>query len=474
MKRVSVKKNAFLNVIKQICSILFPLITYPYISRILGSSSYGIYSFADSIVSYAVLVADLGVTTYAVREGAKIRDNQNEINDFASEVFSINIISTLIAYALLVIATFASARIMADKNVVFIRSLIILFTTVGMDWINNSYEDFKYITIRYIAFQTISLVLMFIFVRSSKNLYAYTLITVIAAGGGNLLNIIYIRKYVHVKLKFSRLKQHIKPILILFANNVAVTIYVNSDITMLGFYSSNNAVGVYSLASKIYNLAKLMINAVVMVMVPRLSYVVNQKEKYEQYVFSTAKYLIYICLPIVCGFAILSKQILYIVGGNEYLTGSMSLSILSFAIIGAVGGSFFSNCVLLEYKKEKFILISTSISAVLNVGINIFMIPKFGINGAAITTLIAECVACVLEAIYSRKFISISKLISKDYIYCFIGSISVLVICCLIKSIISAPIMCVLVSGFLSAVVYVYFISKDKDIRRELLAFIDR
>ena len=152
----------------------------------------------------------------------------------------------------------------------------------------------------------------------------------------------------------------------------------------------------------------------------------------------------------------------------------MSLSILSFAIIGAVGGSFFSNCVLLEHKKEKFILISTSISAVLNVGINIFMIPKFGINGAAITTLIAECVDCVLEAIYSREFISISKLISKDYIYCFIGSISVLVICCLIKSIISAPIMCVLVSGFLSAVVYVYFISKDKDIRRELLAFIDR
>lgn len=98
------------------------------------------------IVSYAVLVADLGVTTYAVREGAKIRDNQNAINDFASEVFSINVVSTLIAYALLVIATLASARIMADKNVVFIRSLIILLTTVGMDWINNIYEDFKYIT----------------------------------------------------------------------------------------------------------------------------------------------------------------------------------------------------------------------------------------------------------------------------------------------------------------------------------------
>lgn len=474
MPTVSIKKNAFLNITKQVCSILFPLITYPYISRVLGSTSYGRYSFADSIVSYAVLIADLGVTTYAVREGAKIRDNQAGIDDFASEVFSINVISTIVAYALLIIVTFASARIMADKNVVFIRSLIILLTTVGMDWVNNIYEDFKYITIRYIAFQTISLILMFIFVRSSKNLYAYTLITVIAVGGGNLLNIIYIRKYVNVKLKFSRLKQHIKPILILFANNVAVTIYVNSDITMMGFYSSNNAVGVYSLASKIYSLAKLMINAVVMVMVPRLSYVVNQKEKYEQYVFSTAKYLIYICLPIVCGSAILSKQILYIVGGNEYLTGSMSLSILSFAIIGAVGGSFFSNCVLLEHKKEKFILISTSISAVLNVGINIFMIPKFGINGAAITTLIAECVACVLEAIYSREFISISKLISKDYIYCFIGNISVLVICCLIKSIISAPIMCVLVSGFLSAVVYVYFISKDKDIRRELLAFIDR
>lgn len=277
MVDTSVKKNAVLNVIKQACSILFPLITYPYVSRVLGSTSYGIYSFADSIVSYAVLIAGLGISTYAIREGSPIRDNQKKINQFSSEIFSINVISTIVAYLLLFFSIFVSTKIMADRNVIFVRSIMIILTTIGVDWINNIYEDFSYITIRYIVFQTISLVLMFAFVRSTRDILIYTFITVIAAAGGNVLNVFYVRKYVRIKFVLRGLSKHIKPIIILFANNVAVAIYVNSDITMLGFYVTNSQVGIYALASKIYNLAKLMINALIIALMPRLSYIINDK-----------------------------------------------------------------------------------------------------------------------------------------------------------------------------------------------------
>ncbi|MEK1311991.1 flippase [Limosilactobacillus fermentum] len=471
MVDTSVKKNAVLNVIKQACSILFPLITYPYVSRVLGSTSYGIYSFADSIVSYAVLIAGLGISTYAIREGSPIRDNQKKINQFSSEIFSINVISTIVAYLLLFFSIFVSTKIMADRNVIFVRSIMIILTTIGVDWINNIYEDFSYITIRYIVFQTISLVLMFAFVRSTRDIIIYTFITVIAAAGGNVLNVFYVRKYVRIKFVLRGLSKHIKPIIILFANNVAVAIYVNSDITMLGFYVTNSQVGIYALASKIYNLAKLMINALIIALMPRLSYIINDKEKYQQYAKVILKYLVVISLPIVSGFVFLSKQIIFLVGSEEYISGAFSLGILAFAIIGAIGGSFFSNCILIEHKEENFILIATSISAFLNIALNFLLIPKFGINGAALTTLIAETIACILEAFYAKRYVPLRKLFSGEMIYSIIGSLLVSIICYLTTSVVNDSVVSLIIAGVLSIGIYILVIMCNSNIRRDVLSF---
>ncbi|TLQ38361.1 flippase [Limosilactobacillus fermentum] len=471
MVDTSVKKNAVLNVIKQACSILFPLITYPYVSRVLGSTSYGIYSFADSIVSYAVLIAGLGISTYAIREGSPIRDNQKKINQFSSEIFSINVISTIVAYLLLFFSIFVSTKIMADRNVIFVRSIMIILTTIGVDWINNIYEDFSYITIRYIVFQTISLVLMFAFVRSTRDILIYTFITVIAAAGGNVLNVFYVRKYVRIKFVLRGLSKHIKPIIILFANNVAVAIYVNSDITMLGFYVTNSQVGIYALASKIYNLAKLMINALIIALMPRLSYIINDKEKYQQYAKVILKYLVVISLPIVSGFVFLSKQIIFLVGSEEYISGAFSLGILAFAIIGAIGGSFFSNCILIEHKEENFILIATSISAFLNIALNFLLIPKFGINGAALTTLIAETIACILEAFYAKRYVPLRKLFSGEMIYSIIGSLLVAIICYLTTSVVNDSVVSLIIAGVLSIGIYILVIMCNSNIRRDVLSF---
>ncbi|MEK1430379.1 flippase [Limosilactobacillus fermentum] len=471
MVDTSVKKNAVLNVIKQACSILFPLITYPYVSRVLGSTSYGIYSFADSIVSYAVLIAGLGISTYAIREGSPIRDNQKKINQFSSEIFSINVISTIVAYLLLFFSIFVSTKIMADRNVIFVRSIMIILTTIGVDWINNIYEDFSYITIRYIVFQTISLVLMFAFVRSTRDILIYTFITVIAAAGGNVLNVFYVRKYVRIKFVLRGLSKHIKPIIILFANNVAVAIYVNSDITMLVFYVTNSQVGIYALASKIYNLAKLMINALIIALMPRLSYIINDKEKYQQYAKVILKYLVVISLPIVSGFVFLSKQIIFLVGSEEYISGAFSLGILAFAIIGAIGGSFFSNCILIEHKEENFILIATSISAFLNIAFNFLLIPKFGINGAALTTLIAETIACILEAFYAKRYVPLRKLFSGEMIYSIIGSLLVAIICYLTTSVVNDSVVSLIIAGVLSIGIYILVIMCNSNIRRDVLSF---
>lgn len=252
----------------------------------LGSNGYGKYSFSNSVTNYFILIAALGIYTYAIREGAKIRDDQKAINQFCSQVFSINVCSAAISLLLLFSMVFFLPKFSGYKAYILIQSTSIVMAVIGTDWINGIFEDYFYITVRYIAVQCICLLAMFVFVRRPEDIIPYCIISVLATNGGNLINIFYVRKYAKIRFTFNMdLKRHLLPLLILFVNSIAITIYVNSDITMLGFFESDAQVGVYSFASKIYNLLKQLINAVVVVSVPRIAYILkNKSEEYEMFI----------------------------------------------------------------------------------------------------------------------------------------------------------------------------------------------
>ena len=214
-RNVSVKMNAVLNVIKTISSIVFPLITFPYISRVLTVESIGAYNFGVSIVNYFILLAGLGISTYAIREGTQYRDDNKKMEKFSSEIFTINMISTIVAYILLVCCVLFVPKIHSYAVIIIVLGIEILFTTLGVNWLCNIYEDFLYITLRTIAFQTISLLALFIFVKETQDLLKYIIIVVFASSGANLLNFFYIRKrYVKFGL-VSSITKHIKPIMII-------------------------------------------------------------------------------------------------------------------------------------------------------------------------------------------------------------------------------------------------------------------
>ena len=149
-KKKSVGINAVLNIIKQCCAIIFPLITFPYASRVLGVENYGKVNFGTSIISYFTLLAGLGITNYAIREGARIRDNKENFSAFVNEVFTINVVTTLISYAALFLTLIFWDKLGSYRVLILIQSLSILFTTIGTDWINSIYEEYAYITIRYV------------------------------------------------------------------------------------------------------------------------------------------------------------------------------------------------------------------------------------------------------------------------------------------------------------------------------------
>ena len=150
MNKNMLKKNAILNVIKQSTSILFPMITLPYFSRILGAEYYGKINFANSIINYFVLIAGLGISSYAIREGARIRDNTNKLTEFVNQMFSISAISTIVSLALLVIIMNTVIKLREYRSLLIVYSLIIVLNFIGSDWINNIFEDFEYITLRFV------------------------------------------------------------------------------------------------------------------------------------------------------------------------------------------------------------------------------------------------------------------------------------------------------------------------------------
>lgn len=452
----SLRTNAALNAVRKIFSIIFPLVTFSYASHILGPERVGIYAFSQSIVNYFLLIASLGISTYAVREGQRYRENRTNLEKFTSEVFSINIIMTIVSYILLIALCIVWRRLDDYRVAISILSTTIILTTIGADWVNTLFEDYLYITVRYIIVQSVCLILLFVFGNFQDNLYQYIIICTLSMAGGNLLNIWYVRKQINIRFIFNmNFMKHIKPMLILFSNNLSIQIYLISDITLLGFFLTDDLVGIYSISSRIYTTLKEVVNAMILVTVPRFSYYLrNKKEKeYHDTCAITFNTIITVLAPIMTGLFFESGIILSLLAGEKYLSGTLSLQILSFAMIFAVGGCFFSYSVLIPYGQEKYFLTATVIAAIFNVLFNCILIPAFGMNMAAVTTLFSECIVCIFTYYHSRQYQKLK--FDKSVIFpVVIGIVQISVICTVLKYFFSNPYLYLGISVISCTVIY--------------------
>ena len=409
----SVQKNAVFNTIKTVFGIVYPLITFPYISRVLMAENVGKVNFGNSIVSYFSLIASLGVSTYAIRECSKVRDNQEELNKTASQIFSINIISTLISYFALVITLIVARPLENYRELICIQSATILFATLGADWINSAMEDFKFIAIRTMGMQVLSLALMFIFIHNPKDYITYAIISVVASSGANIINIFYRRKFCKTRFTLQiDWKKHLPPILTMFSLILAQTIYCNSDMTMLGLMKGDYEVGLYSTSVKIYNLVNQVVASVAFVVMPQLS-AYFEKEDFthiNELLRYSLNFIIVLGLPCLVGLNVICTSIIGTLGGDEYLGASTSLHILSLSLACSFISGCIGNMMMIPSGREKISLRSAIVSAILNVVLNVFLIPIWGLNGAAFTTFLAELTGIVVKWLYIDKRIIIKNL----------------------------------------------------------------
>lgn len=428
----NIKKNTILNIIKTCCAIIFPVITFPYISRVLLPDNVGKVNFAQSFVSYFILIAGLGLSTYAIRECSSTRKDKEKLSKISSQLYSINVITTIVSYAFLFIILLFINKI-DYKNLILIESTTIIFTTLGADWLNSAMEDFKYITIRSVTFQIIALILMLIFVRKPEDYYVYAFISAFATIGPNICNIWYRRKYCKVKFTWKiEWKKHIAPIMSLFAMMLSQTIFNNVDITMLGYLKDDYQVGIYSVAYKVVRIISQVVQSLSYVVIPRLSfYFANEDyENANKLLRKILSFNIVLGLPIVVGVIMLAKDIVLIVGGNSFVEAASIVRILIIMFMfSLVGGSFLGSAIMIPNKKEKQYMIICIITAVLNIILNAILIPKFASNGAAIASAINGLLIFILLLFVKiDKRIQINKILP-IFVAPIIGCILICIIC---------------------------------------------
>lgn len=373
----------------------------------------GKYTFASSIISYALLVATLGVPTYAIRECSKVRDDKAKLSELASQIYTINIYSTIIAYILLALVMLLARPLDKYRDVIVILSVTIGCTTLGADWINNVSEDFKFITLRTVAFNLLSIVLMFLFVRKPEDYVTYALITVVSSAGANILNIFYRKHYCRIGLvRNINAARHLKPIIVLFSLQLVQIIYVNSDVTIIGIVRTDEEVGYYSAAVKIYNFIQTLMNSVVFVVLPQLSQAYEKKDtaKINSLLRYALNFTLGLGLPCLVGTNVIAKEIISLLAGEEYLACITSLRILTVALFWSFLGGFLGNLIMIPSGRENISLYSSIVSAVVNLVLNLILIPRWGIEAAAFTTALSMLIGFFFKLPFVGKEVSVRPL----------------------------------------------------------------
>lgn len=393
MQQKSIKKNMLMSAILTVSEFLFPIVTYGYVARVLHPDRTGQVAFVNSILTYFLYIASLGIPSYGRREVAKIRGNKEKLSELVQELFVLNAGSTLLSYVFLWIAVMMIPKLQEYSALFLIMGGQIALKLIGVEWLYQGLEEYSYITIRSLIFKTISVILTFLLIRSEKDVLWYGFVHTFTLSASYLCNFFHVKKYLQYRKRHKyNFKKHIKPILLLFSASIAITIYASFDISMLGFISTEYEVGLYNAAQKIKSIVLALSTAITNVLLPRVAYYFANKEEVRivDLLSKSLRVSLLIAVPVAVYIIIFGKNVLAFIGGSEYIQASNLLRILMLCVFALIATNFCGAQILIPIGREKRYTQSVSIGLFINLILNWIMIPARGAVGAAIATLITE------------------------------------------------------------------------------------
>lgn len=417
-----IKKNYIYNMAYQVLQMIMPLITAPYVSRVLGADGVGIYSYTHSVAYYFLLVAMLGVNNYGNRSIAQVRQNQEKVNVVFSSIFQVQLLTSFISFVTYVLWILFSEP---DKRLLlWVQFIYVLSAALDINWLFFGLEKFKITVMRKAIVKVLTAIMIFAFVRKEEDVIVYAVIMNV----GYFISQCYLwlckKKYVSFKVQpFSAMVPHLRPMIILFVPVFATSIYRVMDKIMIGQICTVKDVGIYENADKIIVVCLGIVSALGTVMLPRISnlYANNRIKECKEYYRKSIHFIMFITVALAFGIASVSEKFVVIFYGNDFAECGKVLAGLAFSLPFIGVSNTTRNQVLIPKGEDEIYLKSVIAGACTNLTSNMIFMPKYGVIGAVIGTLLAECVVAVFQIFSIRRIIELKIYIKDNIIYFAFG-----------------------------------------------------
>ncbi|MCQ2151640.1 MAG: flippase [Bacteroidales bacterium] len=408
--RASIKKNFAYSAVLTVSGYLFPLITFPYVTRVLGVNNIGICNFVLGTIGYFIIVANLGMMTVAIRETAAAAGNREKLSKVFSSLLALHLISTLAAMAVLAVCIFLVPRFYEHRELLWIGTGQIFFNFLTIEWLYKGIENFRYITVRSVAVRLVQVVLTFVVVRQPDDYVNYFLLQFITVVINALINIVYSRNFVSFSFKDINVRPYLKSFLILGLYSILTSMYTTFNTMYLGIVSNNVEVAYYSVATKLYTIILALFTAFTGVMLPRNSALIAEGKiaEFRAMFVKSFKFLLVFAVPLIILTEFFAPLIIRVIAGPSY-EGAILPMRLVMPLVFVIGAEqILVIQTLMPLKKDKAILFNSVIGAILGIVLNIMLVPRLFSVGSALVWIICELISLVLSAAFVRRYAGIS------------------------------------------------------------------
>lgn len=453
MKRLYV--NILYSVSYQLLNIAIPILTTPYLSRVLGAEMIGMYSYTFSIASYFVLVAMLGINNYGNRTIASVRDDKYQTSNVFWNIYLIQLVSSI----LMIFAYLLYLVILAPNSILsWIWIIYVISASLDISWYYFGIEEFKLIVIRNFIIKVITVVLIFLLIKSSNDIWVYTVIISISTFINQSMLWFYLRKRIFfILINIGEVKKHIKPIIVLFVPVVAVSLYTIMDKIMLGILSNIEQIGYFDSAQKIMVIPTGLITALGVVMLPKMSNIFSkgQTDKVNSYISISLRLSMFLSFALASGLAGISETFTPIFFGSDFMPTGNVMALLSISIIFIVWANVIRTQYLIPSCRDKVYLISVALGAITNILFNFLLIPHFGAVGAAIGTVLAEFTVAFYQTWAIRNELNVSYYLKNSLPFLF-AACTMFIFIKYLEVLLSISVSSLLIQICVGAIVYLF------------------
>lgn len=403
-------KNYFYNLLLTVTNLLFPILSFPYVSRVLGPEGIGQVQFVFSFAQYFSIIASIGIPIYGLREISKNQDNLEARSKIFSELIAINIIAC-ISLAAVYFAVISTFQYFDHQQGLYIAAiLLVLLGFTNVEWLYSGMEEFKAIALRSVAFKILGLILLYAFVKNRSDFGLYLYLLIFSYLGNNILSLILLKGKIRLVGKELQLRPHLVPLCYILGTTLAASMYTDMDTVLLGFLSDKKAVGLYTAAVKLSKIAIPFVTSMNVILIPKIGrhFAENDFSAVKLTLQKAFGFILFFAVPIVLGLVFLAPEFIELFSGKEFLPAVYSMRLLSVLplIIGIAHLFLFMILVPSNHNKQMFVCVAGGVVASLL--LNFLLVPKYHEVGSAFANMIAEVVVTGLYYYFIQKFFSVN------------------------------------------------------------------